>query len=271
MAARGRFREFARGVNRALNSYGIDLRTTAAALRGTPTFLRNRRTFRRLAAQHGHRDFVWAAPFPAPGDRYVESGSASGHYFHQDLLVAQQIRMASPARHVDVGSRVDGLIAHVAAFRDVEVFDIRPLNTSARGIEFRQLDLSSLPAEYVEYTDSLSCLHTLEHFGLGRYGDTLDYRGYLAGWDSLWRLLKPGGSFYFSVPMGQVQRIEFDAHRVFSLPYLLELIDERYDVKMFSYVDDAGEVHIDVPADSVGASETFGLRMGCGIFTLQKR
>lgn len=271
MAARGRFREFARGVNRALNSYGIDLRTTAAALRGTPTFLRNRRTFRRLAAQHGHRDFVWAAPFPAPGDRYVESGSASGHYFHQDLLVAQQIRMATPARHVDVGSRVDGLIAHVAAFRDVEVFDIRPLHTSARGIEFRQLDLSSLPSEYVEYTDSLSCLHTLEHFGLGRYGDTLDYRGYLAGWDSLWRLLKPGGTFYFSVPMGELQRIEFDAHRVFSLPYLLELIDERYDVKMFSYVDDAGEVHIDVPADSAGASETFGLRMGCGIFTLQKR
>jgi hypothetical protein len=31
------------------------------------------------------------------------------------------------------------------------------------------------------YCDSLSCLHALEHFGLGRYGDPIDPRGHEKG------------------------------------------------------------------------------------------
>ena len=80
--------------------------------------------------------------------------------------------------------------------------------------------MSEIPPGLAESTDSLSCLHALEHFGLGRYGDPVDYDGYLKGFDNLYRILKPGGRLYFSVPMGP-QRIEFDAHRVFSMAYLL--------------------------------------------------
>ena len=30
-------------------------------------------------------------------------------------------------------------------------------------------------------TDSLSCLHTLEHFGLGRYNDPINVKGFEIG------------------------------------------------------------------------------------------
>jgi hypothetical protein len=55
------------------------------------------------------------------------AGVAKGHYFHQDLLVAKYIFEAKPERHIDVGSRVDGFVAHVASFREIEVLDVRPL------------------------------------------------------------------------------------------------------------------------------------------------
>jgi len=60
-------------------------------------------------------------------DRFDQSGTASGHYFHQDLLVASRIFINNPEKHVDIGSRIDGFVAHVASFREIEVFDIRSL------------------------------------------------------------------------------------------------------------------------------------------------
>ncbi|KAA3512449.1 hypothetical protein CPJ18_07285 [Agrobacterium rosae] len=95
------------------------------------------------------------------------AGIVKGHYFHQDLLVAGYIHAANPVRHIDVGSRIDGFVAHVASFREIEVLDVRPLQpTSHKNIVFQQADLMRDAGE--EITDSLSCLHAIEHFGLGR-------------------------------------------------------------------------------------------------------
>lgn len=58
---------------------------------------------------------------PCLSDALEPSGSASGHYFHQDLLVARKVFERQPRKHVDVGSRIDGFVAHVAAFREIEV------------------------------------------------------------------------------------------------------------------------------------------------------
>ena len=69
--------------------------------------------------------------------------------------------------------------------------------------------------------DSISSLHALEHFGLGRYGDKIDPYGYMKGITNITKVLKSKGIFYFSVPMGK-QRIEFNAHRIFNLRYLLK-------------------------------------------------
>jgi hypothetical protein len=71
------------------------------------------------------------------------------------MLVAQKIFIRRPIKHVDVGSRMDGFVAHVAVFRPIEVLDIRQLTTSIKNIIFRQCDLMNLPADLEDYCDSL--------------------------------------------------------------------------------------------------------------------
>ena len=196
-----------------------------------------------------------------------------GHYFHQDLLIAKKIYKNAPKKHVDIGSRIDGFVAHVAVFREIEVFDIRNMKSNVENIIFKQADLTAggeRDFELENYTDSISSLHAIEHFGLGRYGDPIDVNGYLTAIDNIWKCLKTSGVFYFSVPIGR-QRIEFNAHRVFSVSYLLHLFSEKYDLISFSFVNDAGELVLNQPINQTQVNNNFGCTYGCGIFELRKK
>ena len=86
----------------------------------------------------------------------------------------------------------------------------------------------------------------------------------------MFRMLKKGGKFYFSVPIGD-QRIEFNAHRVFSIAYLLGLMEKRYDIDSFAYINDAQEFITDAVLDEAAVRENFGCRYGCGIFEMTQR
>jgi len=207
--------------------------------------------------------------YPVLKDRYGEGGKANGHYFHQDLLVAHRIFRNNPEKHVDIGSRIDGFIAHVASYREIEMFDIRPVNVKSPNITFVQANLMNLDASKKNYTDSISSLHAIEHFGLGRYNDPIDVDGHLKALDNIHLILKPGGTFYFSTPIGK-QSIYFNAHRVFNVSYLLDLFKDKYELIQFSYVDDSGDLHTDVNPDNKSADASFGCKFGCGIFELRK-
>lgn len=197
------------------------------------------------------------------------SGSARGHYFHQDLLVASHIYAAKPKRHIDVGSRIDGFVAHVAAFREIEVLDIRPLpSCNHPNIVFRQMDFSSEAALGCGHADSVSCLHTLEHFGLGRYGDPVNPKGHLQGFANLLRLLSPDGTLYLSFPIAYKSRVEFNAHRVFAPDELFTWPGaEKLRLVRFDFVDDAGLLFRDASIGEVKNSRT---EYGCGIYTLHR-
>lgn len=191
---------------------GMDPQRFFGAMRGLPRFVRDWRQFRRR--YHGRLVLK-----PCLHDRFAEGGVTNSEYFWQDLVVAQQIHDRRPAKHVDVGSRIDGFVAHLASFRDVEVFDVRPLTAQIPRVVFRQADVTSdafLAAAGIcdGYCDSLSCLHALEHFGLGRYGDPLDPLGFERGLANMAGLLVSGGIFYLSVPVGR-QLVEFNANWVF--------------------------------------------------------
>jgi SAM-dependent methyltransferase len=200
-----------------------------------------------------------------------QSGELSEVYFQQDLYIAQKIFLSKPILHVDIGSRIDGFIAHVAVFRKIEVFDIRPFESQIENIKFKKLDLMSDELDLVDYCDSISSLHVLEHFGLGRYGDTIDPNGHIKGFRNITKILKPGGTFYFSVPIGINQRIEFNAHRIFSLKYLMTLIEPDYDINTFSYIDDRGGLNKNVNLDEDLISCSCNCIHGCGIFILKKK
>lgn len=218
------------------------------------------------------KDFQEGALYPCLGDLSDNAGVAVGDYFNQDLYVAQRIYKNNPDRHIDVGSRVDGFVAHVAVFRKIEVVDIRPLKSHISNIEFRQCDfMGVVPEDLRGAFDSVSSLHAIEHFGLGRYGDGLDPDGWCKGIENLGCLLKPGGRLYFSVPIGPM-RIEYNAHRVFGVQFLIDYFSNQYEIESFSYVDDMGLMHsnVDIGSNS-DLKNDFGCTYGCGIFELIKR
>ena len=108
--------------------FGFDPRKLPQLVRETPALRRDRKRFevQRHQSQFA-AEFPMGKPYRVFGERRQPAGAASGHYFHQDLLVARDVFARNPTRHIDVGSRVDGFVAHVASFREIEVVDIRPL------------------------------------------------------------------------------------------------------------------------------------------------
>ncbi len=218
----------------------------------------------------GRTDFPVRGYYPALFDRYAESGHLVKHYFQQDLFVAQRIFQQTPVRHVDIGSRIDGFVAHVATFRPIEILDIRPLSQTIPNVTFRQADLMNLPPDLVNYTDSISALHAIEHFGLGRYGDPIDVDGHLKALATIHQILKPGGRFYFSTPIGP-QGIVYNAHRVFDLSYLVRLFEKDYHIDVLSYIDDQEQFFTNADWHSEAVRTNFGCTYGCGIFELTKR
>lgn len=75
-------------ANRHLALWGIDVRKALTAARGTAVVRQARRQYeeQRLASSHPD-EFPIGRSYPVFEDRNGEAGVASGHYFHQDLLV----------------------------------------------------------------------------------------------------------------------------------------------------------------------------------------
>ncbi len=262
-------KKFSKKVYKLFLILGIDLRKTILALRALPLYVKDYLFFKSQKSE-SRKFFPIIELNPCLEDKYNESGTAKGHYFYQDLLVAQRIFLNNPEKHLDIGSRIDGFVAHVASFRKVEVMDIRPLKNTVKNVSFIQADLmSSIGNERLEYTDSLSCLHAIEHFGLGRYGDPIKFDGFLLGLGNIYKILKTNGKLYLSVPIGP-QRIEFNAHRVFSVEFLLKYFEDKFRIDYFSYVDDDGELFEKMELKSGQITNNFGCYYGCGIFEMTK-
>jgi SAM-dependent methyltransferase len=256
-----------RGLRWFLNFVGIDPHRGKQNLKSLNWYFRDYASFRDQLEERHLSPSIRLNPFLA--DKFDTSGSASGHYFHQDLYVARRILRNAPVKHVDIGSRIDGFVAHVAIFRPIEVFDIRPLTSQIENITFVQADFTNIDPRFTDYTDSVSCLHSIEHFGLGRYNDRIDVNGHEKGLQSIYQILKPGGRFYFSTLMGR-EKVDFNAERIFPLRSLLELIRGKYAIEKFSYVDDRGDFHQDVPLTDELIETNCSCHYGCAIFELLK-
>jgi len=201
-----------------INQFGVDPIRFIHAFLELPAYWRDYSAFRK-----NHRGVI--SFYPCLHERYTEAGITKSEYFWQDLIVARWIHEAKPERHVDVGSRTDGFVAQ----------NVRPITTEIPGVTFRQADLMNTAAMSTwqdgnargwGYCDSLSCLHVLEHFGLGRYGEPIDTNGYKTGFANLAALVRSGGRFYLSTPIGQ-ERVEFNANWVFDPATILKLADAQ--------------------------------------------
>lgn len=246
-----------------IRNAGIQPRRFVTSLQGWRRYLRDRKQFQQ--ATNG-ADFPWGKELPMLTEWNEAAGSLGG-YFYQDQLVARWIFEAEPQRHVDIGSRLDGFIGSLSVFREVEVIDIRPQPLPVHNVRFHQLDLmNELPDEWIACTDSLSCLHTIEHFGLGRYNDRIDPDGHLKGIHQLMRMVKPGGIFYLSTQVGP-QRVEFNAHRVFSPETMVGWFGDGWNIERCAVIDEMRSVQED---SGTNVLASFRGNLGVGIVAGRK-
>ena len=245
-------------TRRTLFMGGVDVRRARRLVRLLPRYANDLRTFRRATRRAGDAALPLGVIFPIVTDRVASAGDTDGPYFTQDLWAARKIHAAAPARHVDIGSRIDGFIGHLLVFREVEVIDIRPLSSAVEGLTFRQEDATSLSSIPDRSIESLSSLHAVEHFGLGRYGDPLDPLACFTAMAALARVLAPGGTLYFSVPVGH-ERVEFNAHRILDPHRVIRSFGDL-DLVTFDLIDDAGTLHLDADPDHAATqNEATGL------------
>lgn len=169
--------------------------------------------------------------YPVLTEKYAPAG-VTGNYFWQDLWAAGLILKTGVTKHFDIGSRLDGFIAHLlAAGIEVTTIDIREFPRQMGNLHTIVDDATMLRQIPDESIESMSALCSLEHFGLGRYGDPVDPEACFKCFDNIQKKLKRGGRLYISVPVGK-ERVEFNAHRIF---YASTIIECFKDLKLMEF------------------------------------
>ena len=181
--------------------------------------------------------------YPFLDDYNDDAGNIKNQLFHADLLISQYIYEKKPINHLDIGSRIDGLVSHIASYRKIDVIDIRNIDISPhKNINFINKDINEFFDENIY--DSISSVGVLAHIGLGRYGDPIDPEGYRKAIKTICEITKKDGKIYIMVPVGK-PGVEFNSHRVFDAKDIIEYFDiGKCKLENFHLVDDNGNLKI---------------------------
>jgi SAM-dependent methyltransferase len=156
------------------------------------------------------------------------------HYTYHPAWAARIIAKNKPEKHIDFSSILN-FSTMLSAFIPVEFYDYRPANIKLNNLIIKKADLLSLPFPDNSIS-SLSCMHTLEHIGLGRYGDTIDPQADLKAVEEIKRVATPNGNLLIVVPIGQ-PKICFNAHKIYSYKQIKSYFN-NFKLKEFSLIPD---------------------------------
>ena len=171
--------------------------------------------------------------FPCFGDD-TSTTSFDRHYIYHPAWAARILQKSAPSFHIDISSTLH-FCSIVSAFIPVKFYDYRPADLQLSDLGSEAADLMKLPFADAS-VNSLSCMHTVEHVGLGRYGDPIDYDGDLRAMNELKRVVAVGGNFLFVTPTGK-PRILFNAHRIYSFRQIIQAF-EGLELVEFALVPD---------------------------------
>ena len=184
-----------------------------------------------LKKTQGDDEFAIFPDYPCLADNTNSSGEF-GRYVYQDSWAFKHILSKKPKKLVDVASSTY-FVAFAAQVTSIESVDIRLLHTSMKTIKPKIGAATSLPYKK-NSVEALSSLSVIEHIGLGRYGDEVDYYGMQKAIDEIKRVLAFNGMILIAFPVGKKNKVIFNAHRVctpekvYTMFKGLKLIDEKY-------------------------------------------
>jgi hypothetical protein len=228
-------------------------------------FLGDYRLFKKMAsAQDDRFSIKWKDHYAIIHEKTSKHWFDS-HYIYHTGWAARILNETKPKEHVDISSTLY-FCSIVSGFIPVKFFEFRIAEIHMDGLECKQGDILSLPMPDDSVT-SLSCMHVVEHIGLGRYGDAIDPRGDLKAISELKRVLAKNGDLLFVVPVGN-PRIMYNAHRIYSYEQVCEYFAD-FELKEFSLVpDDQPDGGLIRNASPKLVAEQ---KYGCGCFWFRKR
>lgn len=229
-------------------------------LHRVPRFLFEYVRFKRLAADWECR---FSDVLPMLSDRTAVMGF-DAHYVYHTAWAARVIKELNPKEHVDISSSI--IFCGVAsAFVPIRHYDFRTPKLALTGLVCDTQDVTNLSFDEGSIP-SLSCMHVIEHIGLGRYGDPINPSGDELAGKELARVLAPGGHLLIVLPVAQRARIRFNGHRIYSLQKV-KLMFPELELVEFSFLNNSKG---DVFTRHATENDVEGSDYGCGCFVFRK-
>ncbi|MCK4517418.1 DUF268 domain-containing protein [Candidatus Babeliales bacterium] len=220
--------------------------------------------FKALAARKKERFLTsWKDRFPCLHDK-TDQTYFDRHYIYHTAWAARVLAKTQPQNHVDISSSLY-FSSIASAFVPIKFYDYRPAKLNLSNLTSEHADLLRLPFDN-KSIDSLSCMHVVEHIGLGRYGDPLDPDGDLKAMKELERVLAINGNLLFVVPVGK-PKIMFNAHRIYSYEEVVKNFPRLTLQEFVLITDDTDKRDImHNPKPDIVAQQTYG----CGCFWFKR-
>ncbi len=190
-------------------------------------------------------------------DDNTEYTGFDAHYIYHPAWAARVVKKISPKFHIDISSTLH-FCSILSAFIDVKFYDYRPAILNLDNLKSERIDLTNIFFEdNSQYC--VSCMHTIEHIGLGRYGDPIDPNADIKAINELKRIIKPDGHLLIVVPIGK-PKIMFNAHRIYSYEMIINLMN-GFNLKEFSMVYDNQDFKT-----NANPKDVENQNYGCGCF-----
>jgi hypothetical protein len=222
-------------------------------------------SFSHINKSKGRFRMNWRNRWPCLNDNTTTTGF-DRHYIYHTAWASRVVRRINPKIHIDISSSLY-FCSILSAFVPVEFYDYRPAPLVLPGLISGKADLTKLFFEDNSIS-SLSCMHTVEHIGLGRYGDDIDYDGDLKAMRELARVLAVNGNLLFVVPVGSQSIIQYNAHRIYTKDSIVEAFQSLgLNLKEFTFIpenEDDGSLVLN-PSEQLLSSQKYGC--GCFLFT----
>jgi SAM-dependent methyltransferase len=186
------------------------------------------------------------------------------HYVYHTGWAARVLQELGVKEHVDISSSI--MFCSIAsAFVSMRHYDYRqPILTMSR-LECGSQDLCNLTFSD-DSIESLSCMHVIEHIGLGRYGDPINAVGDELAAKELVRVLSPGGNLLIVLPVAERARVRFNGHRIYSFQKVIKLFSDL-ELCEFTFLNEARDNRFTRNANQL---DIIGSEYGCGCFVFRK-
>ena len=189
--------------------------------------------------------------------------SFDSHYVYHTGWASRVLKEIGTSKLVDISSSIMFCSA-VSAFIKVEHYDIRKTDFNLPGIECGQENLLNLSFNN-NSIECLSCMHVIEHVGLGRYGDEININDDKTAANELIRVLSKNGFLLVVLPLGERSKIRFNAHRIYTFEIVINMF-YGLTIKEFSFYNDTTNEF----KKNALPSDILGSEYGCGCFVFQK-